>query len=54
MAVTEHYQTVCDYVVKNYPRYKDQELIVIEKDNLFMISKHTDESPLILSKGILG
>lgn len=53
-ATTEHYDTVCSYVEKNYPQYKGSTLIVLEKNDIFFVSKHIDESPLILSKAILG
>lgn len=45
---------VTDYVVKNYPNYKDTELFITGNDSVFFINKHKDGSPLILSKGILG
>lgn len=50
----EVYTKVSEYVKKNYSSYKDVELIITETDSVFFISKHINDSPLILSKGILN
>ncbi len=44
---------VIEYVYNNYKSYKDKELIVEEFDNCFRVKINKDESPLILSKGII-
>ena len=47
-------EKVKEYVYKNYPRrYSNKELIIEETEKLFYVKSNKDESPLILSKGIL-
>lgn len=46
-------EQVREYVYKNYPTYKDKELIIKELDNHFRVYKHRDGSPLILGKQII-
>ena len=48
-------QKVKDYTYKNYPRkYENKSLIVTESEKVFYVKSNIDESPLILSKDILG
>lgn len=48
-------QQVETYVRSNYKRlYEEKPLIIIEHDSFFTIKANKDESPLILSKGILN
>jgi hypothetical protein len=48
-------QKVKEYAYKHYPRkYGNKELIVEESEKVFYIKSNIDESPLILSKDILG
>ncbi len=42
-----------EYVYKNYPTYKDKELIIKEFGSHFLIFKHKDGGPLILGKSII-
>ena len=46
-------EEVTEYVYKNYKTYKDKPLIIEEFGSFFTIKRNKDESPLILSKGIL-
>jgi hypothetical protein len=46
-------EQVKEYVYKNYPTYKDKELIIKELDSHFLIFKHKDGGPLILGKQII-
>ena len=50
--VTE--EKVTEYVYKHYRSYKDKPLIIEEFGLFFTIKRNKDESPLILSKGILN
>jgi hypothetical protein len=44
---------VKEYVDKNYPAYKNQQLTIKELGSHFRVYKHIDGSPLILSKQII-
>ena len=46
-------EQVTEYVYKNYPTYKDKQLIIKELGNHFRVYKHKDASPLILGKTII-
>ena len=46
-------EQVREYVYKNYPTYKDKQLIIKEFDSHFRVYKHQDGSPLILGKQII-
>lgn len=47
-------QQVETYVRENYKRlYGEKPLIIIEHDSFFTVQTNKDESPLILSKGIV-
>lgn len=46
-------EQVTEYVYKNYPTYKDKQLIINELGSHFRVYKHKDGSPLILGKGII-
>ena len=41
-------EQVTEYVYKNYPTYKDKQLIINELGNHFKVYKHKDASPLVL------
>jgi hypothetical protein len=46
-------EQVKEYVYKNYPTYKDKQLIIKELGSHFRVYKHQDGSPLILGKQII-
>lgn len=46
-------EKVKNYVYKHYKHLKEKPLIIEEYDSYFSIKSHQDESPLILSKGII-
>lgn len=46
-------QSLTKYVWSNYNNLKNRDLIIKDCGNLFLISKHKDESPLILGKEVL-
>ena len=46
-------EKVTEYVYKHYRTYRDKPLIIEEFGSFFTIKRNKDESPLILSKGIL-
>ena len=46
-------EQVKEYVDKNYPAYKNQQLTIKELGSHFRVYKHIDGSPLILSKQII-
>lgn len=50
----EYIEKVTEYVYNNYKSYKDKPLIIEEFGSFFTIRTKKDESPLILSKGILN
>ena len=48
-------EKVKEYAYKHYPRkYGNKPLTVTEAEKVFYIRSNKDESPLILSKDILG
>lgn len=48
-------EKVKEYAYKHYPRkYGNKPLIVTEAEKVFYVKSNIDESPLILSKDILG
>jgi hypothetical protein len=48
-------EKVKEYAYKHYPnRFGKKELIVTDAEKVFYIKSNKDESPLILSKDILG
>jgi len=49
-------EQVTEYVYANYKSFKDKKLIIEESETgtCFLINKHKDGSPLILSKEILA
>lgn len=44
---------VTEYVYKNYPAYKNKQLIIKELESHYRVYKHQDGSPLILGKQII-
>ena len=46
-------EQVKEYVYLNYKTYKDKTLLIEEFDSHYTVRVNTDESPLILGKGII-
>ena len=46
-------EQVKEYVYSKYKNLKDKTLLIVEYDSFYTIRVNPDESPLILSKGIV-